>query len=280
MVARTFGAKYCKQGAHWVFHNFFPALFWSGLVVNLSMLLFEETLEKYSCEEQHNYLKNVGKMLFLGIFFIRLILLPLLAKKLSQYSPCCPSENTVRRIETECNDGIETGVFVFESMKLVGGAPPYAAAIVAAPAVWPILAAIYKFINSRFKRGPRYVYKQFGRCKQVTFIVLESLYNMLSLASAMSFSVSLLFNVFYNSTHENPYEYQNYVMWPLLGVSAALGVVSTFGKRSWATMCYGEAFINTFLNNPQHEPRFLPDSSSPFFSGIFSYLARAGWALA
>ena len=93
----------------WLFENGYPALFWSGLIVNLSILLFEEQMEEHSCvSEKNHYFKDAGKMLFWAIFVTRLSLYPLLLKFLRNTMKRFPSEETVSRIEVEGNDGIET----------------------------------------------------------------------------------------------------------------------------------------------------------------------------
>ncbi len=236
-----------KDVSHWLFDNGYPALFWAGLTVNFSMLLFEETMEEHSCvSEGNHYFKDVAKQLFWAIFISRLLLplfLKLLKKKINSES--WPRKQTVSRLEAEVNDAIETGVFVFETANSTG-LPYQLAIIIALPAVWPAFGSIYRFFDCRFVRGPRAAYEHYATRWRHTFTGFESLYNALSLSSAISFLLSYLLDVLYQSTHKKPFKYRDYVIWPLIFISAGFGGCSVFGKKAWKMMNYSEAFINVF----------------------------------
>jgi len=236
-----------KPSAHWLFENFYPALFWLGLMVNMAILIFEEEMSEHSCvSEDNHYFRDLGKQLFWMIFLTRLVVLPLIAKLLKKNCQSTSTGKHVSRIEVESNDGLETGVFVFETLKNAG-IPLGLGVVTALPAVWPIFGAFYKFYDPRFSRGPKSTYDQYkGKYKRNTFVFMESVYNALSLSSAMSFVLALLFNVFYNSTHSKSSPSQNYVVWPIIIASGLFGGASVFGKKTWKVMNYAEAFINVF----------------------------------
>lgn len=238
--------KKIKTAGHWLFENGYPALFWSGLTVGMGLVLFESYFQKNSCALTKHYHSDAAKKLFWGIFATRLIALPLLVHITKKVIPDkLPSHEIAGRLEVEFNDGIETALFVFETMmnfKL----PIWFGMIIAIPSFWPIFCSIYKFFNAHFVRGPKENYAIFETSLvRKIFTVFESLYNTLSLASATSFLTTLLFNVLYNSTHKNPFKQEGPVLLGLILFSGSVGAVSVYGKKPYKIMCYSEAFINT-----------------------------------
>lgn len=235
-----------KAAGHWLFENGYPALFWAGWSVAASLLLLEEYFEEHSCEETESLAKDAAKKLFLAAFLVRLILMPILAKLISKIAgDKAPSHETVGRLEVEFNEGLETGVFVFETLEQFK-APMPIGILLALPAIWPIFCAFYKFRDPDFSRGPKRRYKHFTpNAKKYAFIGMEAAYNVLSLASTTSFLVTLLFNILYNSTHPEEYPYEKQILLGLIGLASIVGGASVKGFRSYRVMCYSEAFINT-----------------------------------
>jgi len=237
-----------KTAAHWTFENFFPALFWAGLSVNVLLLTLEKELDAHSCvKEDNNVFKDAAKQIFFAMFLVRLVALPLIAKLIKTKCAHPPDKEHVKRLEVEFNDGIETAVFATETIKSFG--LPYGFAIgLSVPAVWPVFCALYKFYNVHFERGDRNEYFDFTSPKVLAhvFTLSECLYNALSLSSAVSFVLDLLFNVFYNTTHEEEFPYKDFVTWPLIALFAFLGGASVLSARTLKLMSYSEAFVNTF----------------------------------
>ncbi len=206
-------------------------------------------MDEHSCVvEDNKYFRDAGKQLFWAIFLIRLLLKPFIEKMVERATlGYCPSKETISRLEGEINDGLETALFVFES---VNATPlPYGTAIfMALPAVWPIFGAFYKFKDRHFMRGPKAAYDIYDdKFRRYGFTLMESLYNALSLSSSMSFVLSLLFNVLYNSTHEVPFPYQNQIVWPIISVSALFGASSVLNENAWEAMRFSEVLSNTFF---------------------------------
>jgi hypothetical protein len=235
-----------NEYGHWLFHNAYPALFWAGLVVNLAMVVDEETLEKYSCEaESHHYLKDLAKQIFWLVFLSRLIVIPLLAqrakKQLSE-----KALSFVSLYEAEIGDGTETALFVSETVKKTK-APKGIAFIFIVPAIWPIFCCIYKHCEPKLSRGEASAYHVFRYTpsKRKLFIFMEALYNALSLGSATSFLTSLLFNIFYNCVHDDTYVYEDQVTATFVALGAVIGLASVFTEKLYKTMCYAEVFITT-----------------------------------
>lgn len=238
--------KKVKAFGHWLFENFYPALFWAGLTVAVALLLNEEYFKEHACKKTRHLGNDAAKKLFLAVFLIRLFALPAVAEIIGKSFPKkSPSEETVGRLEIEFNEGIETGVFVFETLEHFK-APMWLGIMFSVPAVWPVFCAIYKFYNPDFIRGPKRRYKRFKpTIKKYGFIFMEAAYNLLSLASATEFLVSLLFNIFYNSVHPKSYAHEKAVLAGLMGLASIVGVASVKGFRSYKVMAYSEAFINT-----------------------------------
>ncbi|MCB1827035.1 MAG: hypothetical protein KDH94_01330 [Coxiellaceae bacterium] len=236
-----------KAVGHWLFENAYPALFSAGLTVGVSLLLFEEYFEEHSCKEvEGDYWKDLAKRLFWCMFLFRLVVWPLaifLKKKIIPKEKF-PSHLTLERMEVEIIDGIETGVFVFETMQEFE-ASYVLGFFISAPALWPIFCTFYKFRHPDFVRGPKGYYKHFPFKKKWTFIVIECLYNTLSLSSAMSFLVSLLFNILYDSTHPKSYSHERAVLIACIAGAGILGASSVRGKRLYKAMTYSEAFVNS-----------------------------------
>ena len=154
---------------------------------------------------------------------------------------------TINRVEVECNDGAETALFVSETIAKTK-APKLLGLVFTLPAIWPIFCCIYKFYDKQFCRGDKKAYDNFINSpkKRQRFVMMESLYNALSLGSAASFLISLLFNVFYNATHDDSYAYEEAITWALVGLCALTGVGSVFTPKFYKMMCYSEVFITTF----------------------------------
>jgi len=245
--------KKLKTSGHWLFENGYPALFWAGLTVGVNLLLFEEFFEENSCEKTASYGSDAAKILFWTVFITRLILLPISAKILVNIVPSykLPKRTTVTRIEDQFNDGIETALFVFETAK-AANMPTVITYIISIPAIWPIFCSVYKFFQPSFIRGPMKDYAHFKPATKRRFCTsFEALYNLLSLGSATSFLVSLLFNFLYNTTHPKPYSHQQTIFLTLIGISCTVGGFSIAGNKIYRVMNYSEVFINSlyyFLN--------------------------------
>lgn len=229
----------------------------AGILVTFAMLAFPKQLEEHACNElEGHYIHDTGKLLFWGMFVMSVSVFPLtdhlLRKRYSGYI----RESEVQRHKKEVFDAVETILFLVISARLYD-VPDKAAWPLYILGGWPIIATAIKALNNDFSRGPYEVYnvqawmdeelfKDERTYKKYFLTFFEMVYMGLSLGSAIGVVMDLLFNVFYDTWHDEEFSAEDKLSGALILVGFVAGLASVASQKSWTAVRMSEAGINMF----------------------------------
>lgn len=236
-----------KESVNFALSYFLPAENLAGVGVNTMLILASrQFLSKHDCAEA-GLANDVPKLLFMGLFALRLLAIPLLSKGMNYFYPLKEiTQQKLFLLETESLAAIKTVVFVLTVLRSYGGGTAWAV-LLGLLSTWPLEAQAYRLNNPKFARGAYDEDNHSSPSVALYFALRESLYGALALSSAIAVILSFAFNVFWDSDHEHSYPAQNTISILSLIIFGFLGMSSVLGKTVWNTLRAAELSANTFF---------------------------------
>ena len=229
----------------------------AGILVTFAVLAFPKQIEANACNElEGDYMHDTGKLIFWVTFASSVSIFPLSDRYLRKKYPGYIRESELQRHKKEVFDAIETILFLVVSARLYNVSDK-AAWILYVLGGWPIIATTIKAFNNNFARGPYEVYDAQSHSdlalfddnriyKKYIMTLFEMVYMGLSLGSAISVVADLLFNVFYDTWHDNVFSAEDKLSGGLILLGFVLGLASVVSRKSWTAVRMSEAGINMF----------------------------------
>lgn len=217
------------------------ALMLAGLFTNLAILLFFNTdiLEDQSCRKHNgNVFRDLGMLIYLITLSLRVVI----SYPISRLSEDLRKKEEL--VETESVEVLRTVVFTnLAAFSFVKPKNAIYAAIIVSPfwllaLGWSVYCVWRKLHDDKFK-------KEFtGKKKRIASLLLDGNRNILSLSSTVNVLMGFLFDVFYDTTHEDDYSNQNLITGLLMLLAAALGVYSVVNKKGRSALQFSGGMSN------------------------------------
>lgn len=238
-----------------VFKRVGPYLVLGGVATNLYILFApKEMQEEQTCENARGklgdnpsilqilnsvFIADTGIYIFNITGVIRAVVIPTMHWAHTKVAECLDSApllqdhhiEAIKVHEDELINTLSTGIFI-KSLPIESAAS-YAMLPMAA---MPLIRLILKHRLSRYPGSAslpiyREIYPE--QPKLVLFLaILESVWSGINLGVSFNAMTDLGMNVFYNSTHEDDWKYQNELMYATTALGFVGGVLSIFNNRS------------------------------------------------
>ncbi len=212
-------------------------------------VISESIFQKYTCAtEDDAYEKDLGKMLFWTLMFTRLALIPAMSR-------CCYKENVANKqkfeklqlFESMAVDASKAMFFIVLTARIYSiGAKVYWP--VAMLSLWPVFLFIYSQRDKQFEQGAYQQYLAHFDKKHWAygFTAGELVFSAFSMAGSCGVVSSLCFDIFYSSSHNNDWKYQNDAIAGLITLGFVFGAITQFSKKYYHFNHVSNEFIDVY----------------------------------